>query len=151
MVHLAYRCDALRLCNPAFRGGSGITASGCSASCATTVTVAEVPARPKWSPHQQGLKLRTGTHEMGAFMRAAVCMFAFLFGFASLSMAEEDKSKRSKEKPIQLPTFELNGYSGRLSADQSRIWETPDPTSQFQTGQSASQPYFGLTLSRPLH
>ncbi|MGC1572470.1 MAG: hypothetical protein WA750_10230 [Pseudolabrys sp.] len=65
-------------------------------------------------------------------------------------LRQDDKSKRQKEKPIQLPSFDFNGYSGRLTADQSRIWETPDPTSQFQTRQSASQPYFGLTLSRPL-
>ncbi len=84
-------------------------------------------------------------------MRAAVWVFVFLFGFASASAAQEDKNKRPKEKPIQLPTLEFNGYSGRLSADQSRVWETPDPSSQFQTRQSASQPYFGLTLSRPLH
>jgi hypothetical protein len=83
-------------------------------------------------------------------MRVTVWIFAILFGLASVSAAEEDRNKRSKEKPIQLPTLEFSGYSGRLSADQSRIWETPDPSSQFQTRQSASQPYFGLTLSRPL-
>jgi hypothetical protein len=87
---------------------------------------------------------------MGAFMRVAVCVVAILFGFVSASAAAEDKNKRPKEKPIQLPTLEFNGYSGRLSADQSRIWETPDPSSQFQARQSASQPYFGLTFSRPL-
>jgi len=83
-------------------------------------------------------------------MRVAVWVFAILFGSATVCSAQEDRIKRPKEKPIQLPTFEINGYSGRLSADQSRIWETPDPSSQFQTRQSASQPYFGLTLSRPL-
>lgn len=86
----------------------------------------------------------------GQFMRVALCIFAILFAFTGVSFGQEDKSKRQKEKPIQLPSFDFNGYSGHLTADQSRIWETPDPTSQFQTRQSASQPYFGLTLSRPL-
>jgi hypothetical protein len=86
----------------------------------------------------------------GQFMRVALCIFAILFAFTGVCSGQDDKSKRQKEKPIQLPSFDLNGYSGRLTADQSRIWETPDPTSQFQTRQSASQPYFGLTLSRPL-
>jgi hypothetical protein len=87
---------------------------------------------------------------MGQFMRAAFCIFAILFSFASVSSAEEDRSRRQKEKPIQLPSLDFNGYSGRLTADQSRIWDAPDPSSQYQTRQSASQPYFGLTLSRPL-
>jgi hypothetical protein len=72
-----------------------------------------------------------------------------LFAFTGVSSGQDDKSKKQKEKPIQLPSFDFNGYSGRLTGDQSRIWDTPDSTSQFQTRQSASQPYFGLTLSRP--
>jgi hypothetical protein len=84
-------------------------------------------------------------------MRMAPCVLAILFGLTTVSSAaEDDRSRRQKEKPIQLPSFEFNGYSGRLSADQSRIWDVPDPSSQFQVRQSASQPYFGLTLSRPL-
>ena len=84
-------------------------------------------------------------------MRTALCILAILFGFTSVGAAAEDtKSRRQKEKPIQLPSFELNDYSGRFTADQSRIWQQPDPSSQYQSQQTASQPYFGLTISRPL-
>jgi len=86
----------------------------------------------------------------GAIHARDTLPFGYLFAFTGVCSSQEDKSKRQKEKPIQLPSFDFNGYSGRLTADQSRIWETPDPTSQYQTRQSASQPYFGLTLSRPL-
>lgn len=80
------------------------------------------------------------------FVRTIHCIVAILFALTSVSSAQDDKSKKQKEKPIQLPSLDFSGYSGRLTADQSRIWETPDPSSQFQTRQSASQPYFGLTL-----
>jgi len=84
-------------------------------------------------------------------MRAAIFILTVLFGFTSVSFAaEDDKTKRQKEKPIQLPSVEFNGYSGKLTADQSRIWDSPDPSSQYQMRQSASQPYFGLSFSRPL-
>jgi hypothetical protein len=84
-------------------------------------------------------------------MRAAFFILAILFGFTSVgSAAEDDKTKKLKEKPIQLPSVEFNGYSGRLTADQSRIWDSPDPSSQYQMRQSGSQPYFGLSFSRPL-
>ena len=84
-------------------------------------------------------------------MRTTFCILAFIFGFVSVSAgAEDDKSRRQKEKPIQLPTFDFGGYSGKFSADQSRIWDVPDPSSQFQVRQSGAQPYFGMTFSRPL-
>ena len=68
-------------------------------------------------------------------------MFIVLFGFTSVGSAAEDD--KEKEKPIQLPSLDFSGYSGRFTADQSRVWETQDP-------QAVSQPYFGLKLSRPL-
>lgn len=71
-------------------------------------------------------------------------MFIVLFGFTSVgSAAEDDKGKKQKEKPIQLPSLDFSGYSGRFTADQSRVWETQDP-------QALNQPYFGLKLSRPV-
>jgi len=76
----------------------------------------------------------------GQFMRVALCIFAILFAFTGVCSGQDDKSKRQKEKPIQLPSFDFNGYSGRLTADQSRIWETPDPTSQFQPGKARANP-----------
>ena len=88
---------------------------------------------------------------LGEFMRAALCIFIVLFGFTSAgSAAEDDKGKKQKENPIQLPSLDFSGYSGRFTADQSRIWETQDPSSQYQARQAVSQPYFGLRLSRPL-
>jgi hypothetical protein len=63
-------------------------------------------------------------------MRTALCILAILFGFTSVGAAAEDtKSRRQKEKPIQLPSFELNDYSGRFTADQSRIWQQIRPAS----------------------
>jgi len=88
---------------------------------------------------------------VGSRMRAAIVTFMIVFGFTSVSFAsEDDRTKRPKEKPIQLPSVEFNGYSGKITADQSRIWDSPDPSSQYQMRQSASQPYFGLSFSRPL-
>jgi hypothetical protein len=89
---------------------------------------------------------------LGEFMRAALCIFFIvLFCFTSAgSAAEDDKGKKQKENPIQLPSLDFSGYSGRFTADQSRIWETQDPSSQYQARQAVSQPYFGLKLSRPL-
>lgn len=64
--------------------------------------------------------------------------------------AETEKSKKQRVKLIELPSLDFNGYSGKFTADQSRIWETQDPFSQYQARQVVSQPYFGLKLSRPL-
>jgi hypothetical protein len=60
-------------------------------------------------------------------------------GFVA-SLNQQDKSKRQKEKPIQLPSFDFNGYSGRLTADQSRIWETPDRPANFKPGKARANP-----------
>jgi hypothetical protein len=77
-------------------------------------------------------------------------MLIVLFGFTSVgSAAEDDKCKKQKEKPIQLPS-DFSGYSGRFTADQSRVWETQDPSSRYQARQPVSQPHFGLKLSGPL-
>jgi hypothetical protein len=73
-------------------------------------------------------------------MRAALCILAILFAFTGVSSGQEDKSKRQKEKPIQLPSFDFNGYSGRLTADQSRIWETPDRPANFKPGKARANP-----------
>jgi len=83
-------------------------------------------------------------------MRVTLLILAILFNFTVVSSAEDDRTRRQKEKPIQLPSIDFNGYSGRLTADQSRIWDAPDPSSQYQMRQSASQPYFGLSFSKPL-
>jgi len=88
---------------------------------------------------------------LGELVRAALCIFIVLFGFTSVgSAAETDKNKKQREKPIELPSLDFNGYSGKFTADQSRIWETQDPSSQYQARQAESQPYFGLKRSRPL-
>jgi hypothetical protein len=84
-------------------------------------------------------------------MRAALYLFLILFGFTAAALAQDSKYKKPKEKPIQLPSVDLlKGYSGNFSADESQVWQAPDPSSQFKIGQSASQPYFGLRFSRPL-
>ena len=88
---------------------------------------------------------------LGEFMRAALCIFIVLFGFTNIGpAAEDDKGKKQKEKPIQLPSLDFSGYSGKFTADQSRVWETQDLSSQYQARQAESQPYFGLKLLRPL-
>jgi len=46
--------------------------------------------------------------------------------------------------------LDISGYSDKFTADQSKIWETQDPSNQIQSRQAVSQPYFGLNLSRPL-
>ena len=83
-------------------------------------------------------------------MRAALCMFVILFAGTSLGYAgDDDKDKWGK--PVRVPTFELNGgYTARFGADESRIWQTPDPTAQSDGRQDLNRPVFGLTISRPL-
>jgi hypothetical protein len=66
------------------------------------------------------------------------------------ALGRRNRQKKQSENPIELPSLDFNGYSGKFSADQSRIWKTQDPSSQYQARQAASQPYFGLKLSRPL-
>jgi hypothetical protein len=86
-----------------------------------------------------------------ANMRAALCIFAVLVGFTNAGHAQNSKYKKPAEKPIQLPSVDLlKGYTGNFSADESHVWRTQDPSNQFRTQQSASQPYFGLTFKRSL-
>jgi len=86
-------------------------------------------------------------------MRAALCLFIFivLASVTGAGYAQNSKYTKPKEKPIQLPTVDLfKGYTGNFSADESHVWQTQDPSNQFRSQQSASQPYFGLHLTRPL-
>ncbi|HXZ22108.1 MAG TPA: hypothetical protein VEH78_05020 [Pseudolabrys sp.] len=84
-------------------------------------------------------------------MRAALIVLSVLFAFTSSGYAQDSKDKKPKEKPMQLPSVDvLKGYTGTFSADESHVWQTQDPSNQFRTQQSASQPYFGLHFTRPL-
>jgi hypothetical protein len=88
---------------------------------------------------------------MESLMRCALFALSVLFAFASAGYAQDNRDKRVKAKPMQLPSVDLlKGYTGNFSADESHVWQTQDPSNQFRTQQSASQPYFGLTFTRPL-
>jgi len=85
-------------------------------------------------------------------MRIALCIFVMFFGLSGALLAQTSTTARPDKKPIQLPSVDvLKGYSGNFSADQSNVWQTPDPSSQYQAGQSASSPYLGLKFKRDLY
>ena len=87
-------------------------------------------------------------------MRAAFCVVAILLGFASVGRAQDSSDKiNPRWKKIEIPTIDPNmGISARLSADQSNMWQTPDPSSINQARRSwdGDDRTFGLTISRPL-
>jgi hypothetical protein len=83
-------------------------------------------------------------------MRAAFCVLAVMLGFASLASAQDDsKDKYKNEKRYRAPQIDFNGFNARFSADQSNIWQTPDPSTQYQSRQDPDAPVVGLTISRP--
>ena len=86
-------------------------------------------------------------------MRAAFCVVVILLGFASLGHAQDSGDKiNPRWKKIEIPTIDPNfGMTARFSADQSNVWQTPDPSSASQARRSWNQDdrTFGLTISKP--
>ena len=87
-------------------------------------------------------------------MRAALYVVIILLGFASLGHAQDSSDKiNPRWKKIEIPTINPNlGMTARFSADQSNVWQTPDPSSLNQARRSWDQDdrTFGLTISKPL-
>lgn len=85
-------------------------------------------------------------------MRIVLFTFVAFLGLSGTLLAQNSNTRRPAEKPIQLPSVDiLKGYPGNFSADQSNVWQTPDPSSQYQAGQSASSPVLGLKFKRDLY
>jgi hypothetical protein len=87
-------------------------------------------------------------------MRIALCVVAVLLGFASAGYAQDSNDGvNPRWKKIEIPTIDPNaGFTARFGADQSNIWQTPDPTSLGQARRSWNdEPAFGLKISRPLY
>jgi len=84
-------------------------------------------------------------------MRVALCVVATLLGSASFGYAQ-DSNINPRWKKVEIPTIDPNaGFTGRVSADQSNIWQAPDPSSLGQSRRSWNdEPSFGLTFSRPI-
>jgi hypothetical protein len=91
---------------------------------------------------------------MGLFMRVALCVIVVLLGFASLGSAQDSKQKiNPRWKKIEIPTIDPNaGFTARFGANESQIWQSPDPSSLGQSRRSWSEDdrAFGLTISRPI-
>jgi len=86
-------------------------------------------------------------------MRAALCAVVVLFGFTSLGYAQDSQKSKvnPRWKPIEIPQIEASGFTARFGADQSNLWQTPDPSSLGQARRSWNdEPAFGLTISRPI-
>jgi hypothetical protein len=88
-------------------------------------------------------------------MRAAFCAVGILLGFAGAGHAQDSSDKiNPRWKKIEIPTINPNfGIDARLSADQSNLWQTPDPSSINQARRSWDQDdrTFGLKFSKPLN
>ena len=87
-------------------------------------------------------------------MRAAFCVVVILLGFASAGHAQDSGDKiNPRWKKIEIPTIDPNfGMTARFGANESQIWQTPDPSSINQARRSWDNDdrTFGLTISRPL-
>ena len=87
-------------------------------------------------------------------MRAAFCVVVILLGFTNVGRAQDSSDKiNPRWKKIEIPTIDPNfGMTARLSADQSNLWQTPDPSSINQARRSwdGDDRTFGLTITRPL-
>jgi hypothetical protein len=86
-------------------------------------------------------------------MRMAICVLAVLLGFASLGRAQDSNQKiNPRWKKIEIPNIDPNtGITARFGANESQIWQTPDPSSVSQARRSWNEDdrTFGLTISRP--
>jgi hypothetical protein len=90
---------------------------------------------------------------MGHLMRIALCVVAVLLGFVCLGHAQDTKQKiNPRWKTIEIPLIDPNaGITARFGANESQIWQTPDPSSVSQARRSWNEDdrSFGLTVSRP--
>ena len=87
-------------------------------------------------------------------MRMALCVIAVLLGFASFGFAQDSGDKiNPRWKKIEIPNIDPNaGITTRFGANESQIWQTPDPSSISQARRSWNNDdrAFGLTISRPI-
>ena len=88
-------------------------------------------------------------------MPVALCVIAVLLASVSLGYAQNSNDKvNPRWKKIEVPTIDPNaGYTANFGANESQIWQTPDPSSVNQARRSWSNDdrAFGLTISKPIH
>ncbi len=89
-------------------------------------------------------------------MRIALCAVVVLLGTAGLGHAQNsnDSNISPRWKKFEVPTIDPNaGYTANVGANQSQIWQSPDPSSANQSRRSWTNEdrAFGLTISRPLY
>jgi hypothetical protein len=86
-------------------------------------------------------------------MRVALCVIAVLFGSASLGYAQDSHQKiNPRWKKIEIPSIDPSaGIVARFGANESEIWQSPDPSSLGQARRSWTDNArtFSLTISRP--
>lgn len=84
-------------------------------------------------------------------MRTAICALVILFGLATASYAgDNDAQQDQRWRKIEIPQFNMNGYTAKFGIDEQHTWQTPDPSGRSDFRQDKDQPVFGLTFSRPL-
>ena len=90
----------------------------------------------------------------GPYMRLTSCVLIVVLASSGLAVAQtaSDKPAARPKKPTATPDLNFD-YTSRFSADQSQMWQLPDPTGTGLTlrhwgddGRPA-----GLTISRPLN
>ena len=88
-------------------------------------------------------------------MRVALCVVAALLGFTSLGYAQNSNNNvNPRWKKIEIPTIDPSaGFTANFGANESQVWQSPDPSSVNQARRSWSNDdrAFGLTISKPIH
>jgi len=89
----------------------------------------------------------------GLYMRLTSCVLIVVLASSGMAVAQTayDKPTARPKKPA--PTPDLNfDYTTRFSADQSQMWQLPDPTGTGLTVRHwGDDRPAGLTFSRPLN
>ena len=85
----------------------------------------------------------------------AVCIVVILLGLLTPGHAADDgKSKTPKDEKLwDLPKVDLkDDFTLQFDSSNPRGLATPNPSSQYQLRhQNEDQPFFGLSISKPLH
>jgi len=107
------------------------------------------------SHRARGLKWPPDDSRQRRLIMRAVCIVAILLGLLTPGNAADDgKTKTPKDEKLwNLPKVDLkDNFTLQFDSSNPRGLATPNPSSQYQLRkQNEDQPFFGLSISKPLH